>query len=478
MLTRRQAIRLAALSGASAALGAGCADREERARSTSDVVARRARTHKRLELRMLYPKGSAGNLAPVVERFGRMSGHRVQLIEGTLEEIAAEVVLDHRLGRDLFDIALPATYGIPDLVEAGAIRSIDDFAARHEPEVIGQGELYTLGDFYKGKRYGYQADGDAIVMSYNQAWLDDPRAQERYRSRFGSELQVAQTWAELDQQMAFFHRPEQGTFGGALFRHPLYIAWEYWVRLHALGVFPVADDLHPRFTSDPGVEALEQMVAATAWQEPSAATNDLFDNFQAFGRGHAFANIGWGGTQKFLNSPDCPMRGNLRYGVIPGGNLGGATLTLPYFNWGWTYVIANRARDPELAYLFTLFASTPQMSTLAVREPSGYFDPHRVEHYADEKVQAIYGQPFLDVHRQSMENVMPDFYLRGRGRYFSALQHAVASACRGQVAPRRALEQLQGKWEEITEAIGRDGQREQWMALKASYPGRLRAKLK
>lgn len=43
--------------------------------------------------------------------------------------------------------------------------------------------------------------------------------------------------------MAWFHRPEKGMYGGALFRTQYFIAWEWWGRFHAKGFYPFTEAL-------------------------------------------------------------------------------------------------------------------------------------------------------------------------------------------------------------------------------------------
>ncbi len=71
------------------------------------------------------------------------------------------------------------------------------------------------------------------------------------------------------------------------------------------------------------------------------------------------------------------MKGKTTYGLMPGGKQGDALLRTPYFNWGWNYVVSSVSAQPEIAYLFTLYACSPVTSTTAVRDPGGYFDPFR-----------------------------------------------------------------------------------------------------
>lgn len=430
---------------------------------------------KQMNLRCLIPNGSGDNVKPVATVFQAETGVTIDLLETPVDDINSQLTLDALTGDVGYDVALPATFGIPDLVEAGVIRSVSDFAKIHEPDWFRKDILYVVGDSFDDELYGFQADGDAYVMFYNRTMLENPEEQKAYETRFDAELSVPRTWAELDRQMAFFHRPDEGMFGGTMFRTPLYLVWEWWIRFHAKGVWPMAPDLTPQIASDAGVAALEEMIAATDYQVEGVRSFGLFENWQRYAKGDIYCNIGWGGTQKYLNATDSRMRGNMVFGPTPGGLVGGELLLTPYFNWGWNYVVTAASTQPELAYLFALFASTPTLSTLSVRQGGGYFDPFRPEHYTDPVIEETYSREFLDVHQSSMIGAIPDLYLANKGEYFATLSHWLDRALSGRATPQEALDRSAQKWRILNNRSGVEQQTRRWHELKAKYPPRVAA---
>ena len=428
------------------------------------------------ELRVLLPAGSRANVEPVAQAFQKATGVRIRLVEVPVDDINAHVLARTLAGGADFDLALPATFGLPDLVAADCLHPLDEFAETYASFEEGDG-LYELGDRYDGRLWGYQTDGDAYVFFYNRRMLEDERLRKSWEDETGEELGPATTWEELDRMMAFVHDPERGVHGGTLFRTPTYMAWEWWIRLHAKGVYPVDDDMRPRFTEDACVEALVELLAASRHQYPEAATAGLVDNWKAFARGDAFCNIGWGGTQKYLHGPDSKVRGALLHTCPPGGLVEGRLARASYFNWGWNWTVAGGANDPELSYLLALFATSTSASTLAVRATEGFFDPFRESHYEDPEVVAAYSPDFLEVHAECMRNCIPDFYLRGQSEYFGVLHTYLGRCESGAITPRRALEVVARAWEQTTDRIGRERQAEDWRRLKALYPAGLRAVL-
>ncbi|MGB5346783.1 MAG: hypothetical protein WBN23_11510 [Woeseia sp.] len=84
------------------------------------AAARALHAGRGLRLRLLLPKGSAGHVRQMAQRCTVATGVDIALETAAIDEINSALLL-HRLTRSAdFDIALPATFGIPDLAEAGA----------------------------------------------------------------------------------------------------------------------------------------------------------------------------------------------------------------------------------------------------------------------------------------------------------------------------------------------------------------------
>lgn len=431
-----------------------------------------------ITLTILQPSGSLGNVKPVAQRFTEETGVKIEYTEVPLGEINQKILLEAVSRSGAFDIALPATFGIPDLAASGILVNLDQYASKYQPSDFQDDALFSAGDYYKGNLYGYQTDGDTYVMFYLKDWLDDEEENKRFADAHGYELKVPDTWEELDAMMAHFHRPDEGMYGGALYRTQFFIAWEWWVRFHAKGAFPFDDDMNPQINGDAGVKALEELVAASQHLYPGAGSNGLFENFEAYSNGDKFANIGWGGTQKFLNSEKSNVKGRLAFGPTPGGIIDGELVKTPYFNWGWNYVVSSVSDEQEIAYLFTLYACSPAMSTVAVRDPDGYFDPFRGAHYKDPQIIETYSEPFLKVHEASMRGSIPDLYLKGQGEYFDELRVNIQVADIGEKTPKEALDDVASSWERITRRMGKRSQQVQWRFLKSLYPEDVRKALK
>lgn len=430
------------------------------------------------KLRVLIPNGCADNIRPIIAAFQEATGVQVDFFEASVNDINAELTLDTLSGGASYDLALPATFGIPDLVAAGAIIPLTEFAAKYEPKAFRNDILYQTGDSFDDEIYGFQTDGDAYMMFYHRDLLENPKEQADYSDKFNQALAVPTTWEELDRQIAFFNRPDKGLTGGLLFRTPSYLAWEWWVRFHAKGLWPFDTDLNPQIDSLAGIDALQEMIDVTRHLSPDVGQLDLFGNWKRFGQGNVYCNIGWGGSQKYLNGSESKMKDRMVFGPTPGGIVNGELISTPYFNWGWNYVVTASSPVPELAYLFSLFASTPKMSTEAVRQAGGFFDPFRPEHYRDAVVLETYSEEFLKVHEASMRSAIPDLYLANRNEYFQSLSVWLDRALRGKVSAKDALTRTAQKWRLINKRADQNKQALRWRQLRKKYPAALQTRLK
>ena len=216
------------------------------------------------KLRLLLPNGSNANVAPIIAAFQESTGVEILAQQADAEELNTELYLDALTGTDAYDVALPATFGLPDLVASGAILPISRYVEKYEPPAFRDGIIFGTGDDFDGETYGFQTDGDAYTMFYHKDMLQDPQEQARYADTYGQLLKIPETWEELDRQMAYFNRPDEGKWGGLLFRTPDSLAWEWWIRFHAKGIWPFSPEMIPQVASDAGVQALEDMIRATA----------------------------------------------------------------------------------------------------------------------------------------------------------------------------------------------------------------------
>lgn len=471
---RRQFLKAGSVMLASSLMPIMGCDQESQ-HASNDPLATIRRAMKRLggqqqPLKILYPKGSYDNLEVVINDFENAFSIKIEAIASELDDIAAEIFLNVNHRNQQYDVALPPTFNIPDLADAGVIVDLSDYAYEYEPKNYFSSSLYRTGDHYDGQLYGYQADGDAYMLFYNKQFYADTDNQKKYEDLYQTQLTLPKQWDELSRQIKFFHQPDNGLFGGSLFRNKNYIAWEFWVRLHAVGLLPFSNELQPMIDHPLAIEELAKMVELNPYLEKGVHQNGLFANFESFAKGDKFCNFGWGGTQKYIVSHRSRLVDNLAYSPTLSYGRSAEQDYMPCFNWGWNYVVLSNSVQKELAYLFCLFAASVKQSTNAVAQADGYFDPHREEHYQSQAIIDLYGEDFLTQHYFSLRHSLPDFYLQGHSQYMSTLRHAIYTASQGSVSPAKALGLAAAEWKKLNQRIGEEKQLTQWQQLYNLYP--------
>src|ERR1700687_4130691 len=136
---RRDFLKGAAAAAASIAIPQALLVRSARAASLDNVyeefadAAKKLAAGKETTLKILEPSGSLGNAKPVADKWTAATGIKIEYVEVPLGEINQKVMLEAVSKSGAFDIALPATFGLPDQAAAGILMNLDQYAQKYEP---------------------------------------------------------------------------------------------------------------------------------------------------------------------------------------------------------------------------------------------------------------------------------------------------------------------------------------------------------
>ena len=75
-----------------------------------------------------------------------------------------------------------------------------------------------------GKYWSIPAEGDAVGWSYRKDWFEDPAEMAAFKAKYGYDLAPPATWAQLRDIAEFFHRPDKGRAGVAIYTDNSYDA--------------------------------------------------------------------------------------------------------------------------------------------------------------------------------------------------------------------------------------------------------------
>jgi multiple sugar transport system substrate-binding protein len=70
---------------------------------------------------------------------------------------------------------------------------------------------------YDGKYWAIPAEGDANGWAYRKDWFEDPAEMEAFKAKYGYDLAVPETFDQMRDIAEFFHRPDEGRYGIAIY---------------------------------------------------------------------------------------------------------------------------------------------------------------------------------------------------------------------------------------------------------------------
>lgn len=140
--------------------------------------------------------------------------------------------------------------------------------------------------------------------------------------------------------------------------------------------------------------------------------------------------------------------------------------------YGNNIVIPKGAQNKELAYLFAMWLTDPDISMSALAAKGGFSDPYRHSHFESDQMREVYSGQVLDTVKDDLANTVPaGTGLPGDTEYISTLNKQLHLAAQGLKSPEQALQDVEKAWQTITDRYGRESQKAIWKQVKTLYPG-------
>jgi len=377
------------------------------------------------------------------------------------------------------DLTIARNHEYADLVEAGLIEDLTPLLQRFGftlPQDTNNGYMLLRHQAYFGGRVvAIPADMDVAVLFVRRDLLEDPVQRARYREKTGRELRAPRTWAEYQQQIEFFNRPNDGFYGSAEPREPL-TGWMFWLPRYLSSALPnqylFDEQMHPLINSSAGIAATENYIAAAPFSPPQVLEQgkDYSYTLSFFLRGNAYATLLTSATAKISNRDDSAIKGKFMAVPMPGRMVGGKLVRRTQFIYGNNLVVPASGQNKALGFLFAMWVTDPDNATRSVAS-NGLADPYRYNTLRDERVRAMYTPQVLELLKADLPIVAPSGTgLPGDSEYLGALSQNIWLAAGGKLSPKEAMAKTAREWEAITERHGRAEQIAHWRAFRQLYP--------
>ena len=427
------------------------------------------------KLKVMVPTGSLGNMAPFGAQWEQLTGVPVSFFEaGYGDDYSNKVVQEAVAKTGQFDVTPPPPHMIPTVVESKLALDLTDWVAKYDPELTGpNGVVAPLDKFgcsYNGRVYGLDTDGDAWSLFLRKDYLENPKEQKNFKAKVGYDLKKPETWKQLYDQVKFFHRPDDGFYGGIMLYGSFYSKFAYLQTFCSKGNYYFNDKMEPTFNSKDGVEALQYLQDLSEFQHPGVFSMQWGETYKGMSDGLAYSTFAWPAFARYNNKPGNAAQNKLSYCVTPGWDVKGKICHATMLPYSWAFIVSRYSKYPELGYLWAQYNQSPEISAKAVLQDGGYFDPFRYSHFKDKDVLAAYTPEFMEVLLASLQVSIPEVILVGGLEYMDLLDKEVQAGLRGIKTAEKALSDAADRWEEVTERYGRKEQLEQWKSLKSYFP--------
>jgi multiple sugar transport system substrate-binding protein len=198
--------------------------------------------------------------------------------------------------------------------------------------------------------------------------------------------------------------------------------------------------------SPPGIEKLDFISSWGLWLNGKTAmiyawppTGRISENYAQ--RDKAFA---------FL--PKSKIVGKVGYALMPGGNGEHAG--------SFVECVSADSKNPEAAFLYNLWQTSPSISLQIVMLPYTLRDPYRISHYKSPLYRKLWpaAKEYLISLDEAANLAVIDMIMSGAGDYANSIDRAMTAIYAGKDI-KSGLDQAAKEWDSITNKLGVDNQR-------------------
>lgn len=412
----------------------------------------------------------------------KLTGVKIKVIEVPIAEVFSKIMLEHRAGTGTFDVVDVVPAWTPDLVRLGALEPLDPYIEKfgYRDELAGIAPAFRDYMTVGGRTYSLFDDGDVLVLYYRKDLFSRPDLRQRFRARYGYDLAPPATWKQFAEIGTFLTEAlaKEGVYGASLTRDPSFAYYMFAERFrNDGGKFFDPLTMKATINSPAGVRALAGMVQENRFMPPGVEKMNFVDNLAIFLAGNSAMTISWppvgrwaagyGSDDQALSwVPKSKVVDKVGYALPPGGRPGIAI--------GHSLAVASGSKKKELAYLFIQWLNSEEISARRVQLPYTLRDPFRSSHFHDKEYLSAWpnAKDYLATLKQGGELGLMDLSLIQTDSYEEALRHGLSRLWAGQ-DPKKILDDVARRWDEITRRVGIDLQRsayKAWAAKPGAYP--------
>lgn len=286
----------------------------------------------------------------------------------------------------LYDIAYIPISKIAQFVAADYLLPLDDFDIEAlDPDDIA---FFNLTE-YEGKRWLVPWLNEYQGILYRTDLMNDPDEQAAFMEEYGYELAAPQSMQQYFDQVAFFHRPDEGLHGNIAYG--LRAAWitilhEALSFMYGIEVVD-HETLEININTPKGIAALNDMMMLYQYADPASYTAGWVEGNANFTAGRDYSLVTWNSVLLYGNDPDTStVAGNIGFQLIP---LPGDGVEEPEgFLSQWGPAISSTTEHPQETWEMLVCLTSTESGVHGVTATKLGNSPSRISVLQDERALA------------------------------------------------------------------------------------------
>jgi multiple sugar transport system substrate-binding protein len=180
------------------------------------------------KLTILWAQWDPANyLQELVKDYEKQTGVKVTVETTPWPDFQTKAFREFAAKGDAYDMVVGDSQWLGAGSTAGHYVDLTGFFAKYGVDKsMAPATVAGYAEYPKGskKYWAVPLEGDATGWSYRKDWFEDPKEMAAFKKKYGYDLGVPKTWANMRDIAEFFHRPDQKRYGIAIYTDNSYDA--------------------------------------------------------------------------------------------------------------------------------------------------------------------------------------------------------------------------------------------------------------
>jgi multiple sugar transport system substrate-binding protein len=338
-------------------------------------------------------------------------------------------------GNGSYDVIVVDKQWVGGFVGADWLTPLDEYIKKSNIDTsVYIPSLFQMLGEVNGTTYMLPFYNYAMGLYYRKDLFDDPKYQDEYKQKFGTDLQVPTTVDDYIQVAEFFTRDLNGDGTTDLYGTTQQLARGVGIHAEWANIFfsldgwYFDDQWNPTVNSPEGVKAVQDLI--TLYKNagvPGSTAYNFDEQVQVFNQGNAATMYSYSTMYAPLNDPNnSKVAGNIEFAVAPGGH---------GVNGGWGWAIPRSAPNPDAAWEFISWVESKDIAKARAKLGGS---PTQAWLFDDPELLALY--PFYPVEKEVIATGKPVPIFGGCAQMVDVLARELSLAVAESKDPQQAMD--------------------------------------